>query len=763
MLKNLGFKQPWAPPLDLLRIIETPKPVSDDDETLYSSTSAKSISSWSSGRVPVKEQLVYPAQELQSLGWIRLLKIHEAFSPEHRIECSLQNFSLAEKPSYCVLSYTWGPAIRVDSPGNVSPFAGEDQQILCNDLPFLVTENLQDALQQLRRSRYLGWLWVDAVCINQSNAEERALQAARMGQICQSALETILWLGKDESGAEEMQWGIDYITPRVLQLGPTFWSSQQLTDPKLKSVFGVEDFDRSLFGIKNLLSTRRWFSRPWVVPEVALAPVICVRIGKRHFSWTDLANLSIVLVGILGDQGPGAKPSDLDQRFYAASRFIERLQRLRSLMPRTTAGHEIGPSLELSEAYRTLQTQYGAETELEMAAAWTTYLLFQIQNSGSSERHDRIYAILSLARSFSSKVDELVTIDYRQSTARAYRSLTEALLLNSRYLNTLTHVGDISNHQIADPPSWTVDYSSPKMTTPILDFSPAVQFDASRASETSPFARKIEQTRLILAGAQFEQITAVLPAPADEVIKEVAHFEEFMNFASRLPDQYLNGQSRTEVLWRVMMMDSDEIERRGTDGVDVPTSSAKGFQAWLIHMIGQWVITSMHQRGVEPETANESARQFFTRLYPTTGIEVPKKYQADDDTFTSYHGTLMLPFIRSALERLQGRKLFQTSTGLVGLGPSSLRTSCNDQVWLIRDSRTPLVLRPNRGTRKKQSQQQQKQESKDKIPNTTLEPEESESDTFLLVGEAYLHGFMHGEMLAAPYKLEERIGPVSIL
>jgi hypothetical protein len=79
------------------------------------------------------------------------------------------------------------------------------------------------------------------------------------------------------------------------------------------------------------------------------------------------------------------------------------------------------------------------------------------------------------------------------------------------------------------------------------------------------------------------------------------------------------------------------------------------------------------------------------------------------------------------------RRLFKTKNDFVGMGTLSIQPG--DQVWLIRDSLVPLVLRPTSGS----------------------------SGTFRLVGEAYLHGFMYGEMLQPQWGKERKTGVVTII
>jgi Heterokaryon incompatibility protein (HET) len=675
--------------------------------------------------------VLYPGDCLETPHSIRLLKIHTADDQKTRIACTLKSVNLADRPRYRAFSYTWGPPTRAISPEDEPLSSDVDQQILCNDQAFSVPPNLGDALLELRQSGFTEWLWVDAICIDRSNAEERVGQVSIMGQIYKSAIETVAWLGKDESGLDDVQWGINIMIPRLLQRGPACWDSRPLKVQELRAIFGAEDLNRRVIGIKTFLATRTWFVRAWVAQEVALAPSVCLLAGHRHFSWTDLTNLSIVLAKVPLDNKFVPRSRELNESFSSTKASLENLQVFRDLIPRQVAGHASLPVPELHETYRFLETRYGAKTELELAAAWLAYLLSLVRPMESTERHDKIYSIIGMAKFFSSKIDELVTPDYSQPVESVYTSVTATLLLNSRYLSTLGQVADISTKQLTDLPSWVIDYSCVNTTNPILEFgkSQATHFDASLTSELPPFPRRIEGTKLTLIGAKFDHITMVSPVTFSEVLEDPCRLEEFLNFVGNLPERYLDGQPRTELLWRAMMMDSEETAQ----SINYPPASsfARRFQSWIIDLIGLWVADAV-QKGMEIDAASDSARQFFALLYSNTKIEVPKEIQGDAEAFTLYHRKRMLPFVRSIEAKVSGRKPFQTGNKLVGMGLCSIQA--DDQVWLIRDSRTPMILRPKSGTQH-----------------------------FLLVGEAYLHGFMHGEMLDSRWDIEKRIGPVTIV
>jgi len=90
------------------------------------------------------------------------------------INSSIQEFDLLEPPQYNAVSYVWGhePAIH---------------QIHVNKKPTFIRPNLFQALQRMRTRKHPIYLWVDSLCINQSNEGERSIQVKRMADIYQNA------------------------------------------------------------------------------------------------------------------------------------------------------------------------------------------------------------------------------------------------------------------------------------------------------------------------------------------------------------------------------------------------------------------------------------------------------------------------------------------------------------------------------------------------------------------------------------------------
>ncbi|KAF2849384.1 hypothetical protein T440DRAFT_351007, partial [Plenodomus tracheiphilus IPT5] len=85
---------------------------------------------------------------------------------------------------YDAISYVWGAPLLVFPLYHVN----DGSQIF-------VTENLDAALRRLGHHLDDTRLWADAVCINQQDQEEKALQIPRMVDIFRSASKVVAWLG----------------------------------------------------------------------------------------------------------------------------------------------------------------------------------------------------------------------------------------------------------------------------------------------------------------------------------------------------------------------------------------------------------------------------------------------------------------------------------------------------------------------------------------------------------------------------------------
>jgi hypothetical protein len=229
---------------------------------------------------------------------------------EEVIHFDFKTHSLDNCPDYIALSYTWGNPVDTVS-------------VLGGGKVVEVTRNLKDALWQLRenrkallRQKHSGLhhsqslrFWVDAICINQLDQEEKSFQVGLMAEIYQRAWHVFAWLGPADKDTDmvvnylnkigkkaEVCGMADGCEPYVsiwLDMRFTPVAHRQVNSPYLSfqrldgTVFSVsrvalktlfdsisgwagQDDLLPLAGMKKFF-TRSWWGRIWVLQETTLA------------------------------------------------------------------------------------------------------------------------------------------------------------------------------------------------------------------------------------------------------------------------------------------------------------------------------------------------------------------------------------------------------------------------------------------------------------------------------------------------------------
>ena len=124
---------------------------------------------------------------------IRLLRLIPNKDETAVIKCQLFDYTLESGKQthlYEALSYVWG-----DPNKTVPIFIGEHR--------FNITENLHTALLHLRNHSIERIIWVDAICIDQANEQEKAHQIQYMTKIYGQANHVIIWLGEAADNSDQ--------------------------------------------------------------------------------------------------------------------------------------------------------------------------------------------------------------------------------------------------------------------------------------------------------------------------------------------------------------------------------------------------------------------------------------------------------------------------------------------------------------------------------------------------------------------------------
>ena len=129
---------------------------------------------------------VYSDTPLLHTDSVRLLTLRPAPSKDNVIEISLAEARLGAQPYYSALSYTWAT-----EDGDATSCC----MIVCNGQRLMVTKSCNAALRRLREQAEPVTLWIDSICINQSDNNERSSQVALMRDVYKNAARVPIWLG----------------------------------------------------------------------------------------------------------------------------------------------------------------------------------------------------------------------------------------------------------------------------------------------------------------------------------------------------------------------------------------------------------------------------------------------------------------------------------------------------------------------------------------------------------------------------------------
>ncbi|KAI0423058.1 HET-domain-containing protein [Xylaria grammica] len=125
---------------------------------------------------------------------VRFIEIIPSSTDDQQVSCRLESAELSEDTPYAALSYVWGDPTVTEC-------------VLVNGTNLPVTTNLASALRHFSKHGFpsnqetgnLQRLWVDAICINQKDIQEKNHQVPLMGKLYTNAKLVLSWLGAPDS------------------------------------------------------------------------------------------------------------------------------------------------------------------------------------------------------------------------------------------------------------------------------------------------------------------------------------------------------------------------------------------------------------------------------------------------------------------------------------------------------------------------------------------------------------------------------------
>lgn len=321
---------------------------------------------------------------------VRLLTLHPGQFDED-IRCSLHAVSLTSKPQYEALSYVWGDA-------------AETLPVIVDSHEKQVTTNLEAALRHLRWQEKPRILWIDAICINQDDIEERSAQVPMMGDVYRQAASVIVWLGH---GSENVEDSIKWANLRASK--KTNKASLELED----DIFVVDmcTVMCSCLAIDfiHLLKHRYWH-RMWTYQEFVLATDMptCVY-GHMSFSLATVWEAFMAMmqkINFIAQVGRQASDEANWEIFSIA------------IMELTEFTNDLPSMLNLGRMAQHAKYKPSRPGELAL-------LLGESADRECSDPRDRIYALYGL----NSSLSRVLPVDYSKSEREV---ILEAIALMMR-------------------------------------------------------------------------------------------------------------------------------------------------------------------------------------------------------------------------------------------------------------------------------------------------------------------------------------------
>ncbi|KAJ9131012.1 Heterokaryon incompatibility protein [Pleurostoma richardsiae] len=539
------------------------------------------------------------------------------------IQCALYSLSLEHAATkYVALSYLWG-----------DPSATE--RIFVDNHEFQATSNLAAALRHIRRNlkeEQTAVLWVDAVCINQADVEERSAQVRMMRDIYGTAALILCWLGEDgEQGLSYLKELVDStLDLHETQASPNSQPNRNGLLPSLvrERYPAIRD---AVKAFQNGYWRRVWTTLEYSAPVPGILMCGSVWISRDVFATAALLyKQDLQHLGHMMDQTDG-ESSFTAHTLWAVDKVLHDQKIIGLQRQRAADGGE--------------ESQEGVRRFAFLS------LLQRFRDHGANDPKDRIYAPLSLAFD---EPEAVMPIDYSKPVQQVYTDVARYCLADRDWPLSIL---ELCRYGLSpDLPSWVPDWRV--------------------------LPRKILSRNGTTGEQLFYASKHCFPHDDGPV------WEALPSGVLRLHGHLLDSVGKT---WAPVFSEDVAHGR---------------FEGWLVD---------------DGEIYQPTGERRLCAYRTTVGITAEEDdCLLDHDEIHRVDEDMVELIPRSEwkntpelVPRLNRRRLARTARGFVGIVPAEV--DVGDEIWLLRGGNMLYVLR-TRGS------------------------------DHALVGEAYLHGLMHGEI-----------------
>ncbi|KAL6354755.1 hypothetical protein LRP88_12100 [Fusarium phalaenopsidis] len=605
------------------------------------------------------------------------------------ISCTIHRISLASDPppKYEALSYTWGdPKVT--------------REIIVNGYLVNVTFNLYSALYRLRQPEEMRVLWVDALCINQTDVDERGQQVGLMGKIYSICDNTVIWIDEPPFETWPAHWfGDERDHPSLIWLGNEFVYYSTLQKPADPASV---DIIFHVFANLRLIQDSHLFEQP-----------LFTDLTGETFAYPPDYNY---YCSMMAQALAPFADSPWWTRIWFKNAFFPREQHsYTALTTGAQTNSELMPHLrKLGLAMRPIDQLRSERREGPEISLWTA--LGVTRSRFATDDRDRVFGVLGLVNSW---MREPITPNYRAKTEEVFTLATLDEVLATNSLSPLHF--PLQKDVYPDVPSWVIDWtagSNVSLRLNVYQWTQGhyLQFYVSHKQPSHVVARDNNRV-LEVKGRQCDRVALVGPTckhglPKDKRSVYCQWFKlfELDSNPSRL---YKTGEPYFDAFWKCLCWDlvlsvdgpAEKAHFRRFKGT---TDSYEAFVAFA--PVSPYSV--FHPEGLSPEDREAAVRfdpRFDIDQYAGTREHTPETFITEQ-----LIGGITL-----------NTAMFMTESGYLGLGPAE--TQVGDEVWCLFGSWMPFVLRPTEKTRE-------------------VVAGEGEKPLYSVMGICYVHGAMDGEV-----------------
>ncbi|KAF4474688.1 HNM1-Choline permease [Fusarium agapanthi] len=673
--------------------------------------------------------LLFSVMYSQSIGTesFRLVSVTMDSNRQPSLTLNEHDISSPTRPEYYALSYTWNPPYMGD------PAYYEDtdvRDILLNGSEFAVKPNLYDALFQLHHSYPQMLFWIDAICINQSDLQERKLQVGIMDRIFGGASRVIVWLGNPSA---KLELGLQ-VGERIACVASTACEAivREQKYPhthhleEMKEAYGLDPFSFDEVDALVTLFSCRWFGRQWVIQEVALAgqiDIICNELSvpfDKIGSTALFLHLSGLLVGIGNLLAAGGK----DMRFLEDMNLMQtgRTQVVREWCKGDRSDwRDVLPLVDFTAGIVDNTVAAGQRKESIVGTVLLKLLMWLI-GFDCGDRRDTVYGLAGIISHVVSihgldSIPKRLQPDYRLDATTVLHNAATEILQATGSLALLGVVKDPALRETTGLPSWVPDYPPRMLLNPMAgpNFKSLGKFDASKSMNRAWYGVTpngvdfhVDDKVLRARGFLLGRVKAM-----GESFKPMISGGNFAQCAAMLVDAKeiypFTNQPFAEAFWRTLVFDQDLSDRPAK----LPTT--KHFKDMVLLLLAKRIsgeFRSGGSEGVKAFLQTLGAMDTLEAKYPKQSLFPTTRFlaslcsgfgflpeAADDKLWSSEQQMAWLESKKKNLvfmSSLLGTTLFNRRPAITDGGHFACvfeSTMMGDEIWVVSACPTPLVMR----------------------------------------------------------------------